>query len=154
MGPNHCACCVSDTFPCTSVATFPCVTAGTSTLPHVCLFSSLCDSWYLNRRSTHLPLFWVWQLASEQFHMVDTFLGVTAGMWTVPHDCHFLLVWKLTELNSSTFQVLAAFPHVTADKYKLIQFPCALFVPFFQNQNQNIYCPSLGLQGNLSYGAQ
>ena len=23
-----------------------------------------------------------------------------------------------------------------------------------QNQNQNIYCPSIGLQGNLSYGAQ
>ena len=22
------------------------------------------------------------------------------------------------------------------------------------NQNQNIYCPSTGLQGNLSYGAQ
>ena len=23
-----------------------------------------------------------------------------------------------------------------------------------QNQNQNIYCPSISLQGNLSYGAQ
>ena len=24
----------------------------------------------------------------------------------------------------------------------------------YQNQNQNIYCPSTSLQGNLSYGAQ
>ena len=38
-----------------------------------------------------------------------------------------------------------------AFSYKMTEFVCPEMT---LNQNQSIYCPSTGLQGNLSYGAQ